>query len=474
MKIREKSTMEMGATAVYVGLCLLCFLAAFCLKNSELIFHSVIKGSDYSLIALKAFQARSFGVFVGPYSRFGFNHPGPVQFYLYALAEQLLPASYSAAHAIAQLVLNFTCFASMLFLLLRKGVKWAAPILVCLLLVNYYLNFTVLSDTWGPSVIQFPYALFLISSACLLLQLQNRKFDADEAQISSSGLLIAAALSGCWVVSNHIGLLLPVGLVSIVVGVFGKIWRLSKRELLAPTLIAALFIILPLIELCFGASPNNLERFLKFLQRYDPTVSSAEVLRQVYFILPLRGGELILIPLLLLLIGDKGRRALRPYLGVFGAAILGSFLSLNQTVGRLYSYLFWPFMTAGALLIGALLGEFFERGKFFPERLLKFALPIALALVGWSFTHDPGRSPSGYKKIMEIVDREPAGYFRLHAKKHQNWEAMTAVADTLARRGTGFCVQERLKFLFGAEWSCNNAALRVPDNAITIWCDQFE
>jgi hypothetical protein len=46
---------------------------------------------DEALIGLQTIRAGHLAEGVGPYSRAGFHHPGPINFYLYAAAETVFP-----------------------------------------------------------------------------------------------------------------------------------------------------------------------------------------------------------------------------------------------------------------------------------------------------------------------------------------------------------------------------------------------
>src|SRR5205085_9437564 len=63
------------------------FLAAL-LNNSEAIFRThIYEADDYAANSLQVLKAKSFHETVGNYCRFGFHHPGPAFFYVYAAGE---------------------------------------------------------------------------------------------------------------------------------------------------------------------------------------------------------------------------------------------------------------------------------------------------------------------------------------------------------------------------------------------------
>lgn len=68
----------------------------------------LVETGDEAAYALQVERAKRFGELVGPYSRFDFNHPGPVASYYYAATEPMLAAlpSPMGRHHVAQLLLN--------------------------------------------------------------------------------------------------------------------------------------------------------------------------------------------------------------------------------------------------------------------------------------------------------------------------------------------------------------------------------
>src|SRR5690242_4267503 len=77
---------------------------------------SVLEVGDGASNALQIDNAKGGTEIYGNYSRFGFNHPGPAFWYVYAAGEYLLhdltgvvPTPHNA-HSLASLALQVTCF----------------------------------------------------------------------------------------------------------------------------------------------------------------------------------------------------------------------------------------------------------------------------------------------------------------------------------------------------------------------------
>ena len=440
---------------------LLAFAAIYFIANYHSLINTAVKGSDYSLISLQAHQAKSLGVYVGPYSRFSFNHPGPIQFYLYALSE-LLPLTHSAAHATIQMLLNFAALLTSFVISQRLlGVRFAVIFFSCLIVQLHYVWPGIISDTWGPSIIQIPFAVFLLSAAAFLC--------------GGMRWMLPLVVSFSWLLSNHIGMLVPVALVLI--PVMWRIWRfgIDRRVSLYSSLIFFAFFALPVFEL-FTASPlNNFQRFLRFLARYDPSVNSFEVWQALAGASPLgAGGAAFLVIFAVGLLIRLGEGPLRISLMVGLLALTGVCISLTQTVGQLHPYLAWPSGVAIALLVALVIEWLTSKLRISHATAICWCFSLVVSVwYGLRYQHDAGNVPDSYDKIMERIEATPSKTFRLFTKQHKRWELMTAVADTLARRGDKFCVQDRLAFLFGSHLTCDSLKENQPSATETLWFNEY-
>jgi hypothetical protein len=140
---------------------------------------------DFAANALKITHAKSFSEIYGNYSRFTFQHPGPIFFYVYAFGDALLfdflrlvPSPHSA-HAISGLFIQ-TCFFCCSLLICRVWIRHPAflPLALSLASIHYYLlepaahPFNVHSpfySIWAPNVLLFPFLCLLV--ACISLSL---------------------------------------------------------------------------------------------------------------------------------------------------------------------------------------------------------------------------------------------------------------------------------------------------------------
>ena len=84
----------------------------FSFLNAKQLFSPCPGSGDIALTALQVEAAKELNAFTGPYCRYGFQHPGPAQFYLYALGHKLLffLEEGRARTLTAQLILNIALY----------------------------------------------------------------------------------------------------------------------------------------------------------------------------------------------------------------------------------------------------------------------------------------------------------------------------------------------------------------------------
>ncbi len=169
-------------------------------------------GSDFALTALDVTDAGRLDQAVGPYSRWGWAHPGPAWFTL------LLPVfaafgSSGAALVVASLTLH-GCFAALIVTAAGRSRPWAQPLAAGLLLL-YVLRMPdrVFALVWNPYALLLPTALLLALGARTAL-----------------GSLPAAAgtvLVGSYLVQTHVGTapLVALVVVAVVAGAALTAWR---------------------------------------------------------------------------------------------------------------------------------------------------------------------------------------------------------------------------------------------------------
>src|SRR5262245_17148417 len=218
--------------------------------------------SDYALLELSTGEAERGAQRLGPYSRFGWRHPGPAYFYLMAPLHRLSGGS-SAALPVGALLINWAAVLSMAALLGRRLDRSWALLLALPLAPAYgvYLGPGFIYNIWNPAVTVLPFGLFLVSCAALA--------SGDPRHLP------VVAIVGSFLVQTHVGYVPPVAAAIAVAAGSWLYLRLSgnapaaSRAVLGLTLAALILLwALPLIEQ-FTHRPGNLTRIARFFLRAE-------------------------------------------------------------------------------------------------------------------------------------------------------------------------------------------------------------
>lgn len=228
---------------------------------------------DYAVNALQIEQAKTGREIYGNYSRFGFYHPGPAFYYVYAAAEtvlcdwlHVLPSPYNA-HALAGLLLQGFFFAAALTIAdgwIRRPL-WM-PLALLAAAIHFGFAGSAFIDTWPPRVLLMPFLCFLVASS--------------STAAGRVGHLPLAVLSGCFLVHGHVAQ--PLFVVPLFIGAFALMWRNLRRSgcegessqrsrTLAHALALgciALFLVPIAIDLASG-SQSNFARILEVMEVTD-------------------------------------------------------------------------------------------------------------------------------------------------------------------------------------------------------------
>jgi hypothetical protein len=167
----------------------LLFLAIF------MSFHGVHPHPDIEVLEIHILHAAHGTQFLGPYSRFGWNHPGPAYFYtllpLYKLSEQRTVGLYLGA-----VLINLTATLAIMVFAYRTGdpyLSWWTTILLAVYMGYLYSAPGPIADPWNPYVTILPFGLVVFLCTALSI-----------GRIEVLPLVVAAA---SFVVQTHIGYL---------------------------------------------------------------------------------------------------------------------------------------------------------------------------------------------------------------------------------------------------------------------------
>jgi hypothetical protein len=342
---------------------------------------------DEALLELHTADVGRQPVLLGPYSRFGWHHPGPSLFYLMALPYHLTGRS-SVALPLAAVGINLVAAVGIAAVAFRRGGRaLLVPVLLLLELYFLVLGPWVMRSSWNPYVSILPFALFLVlawSSAC-----------------GDRWCLPLTAGVGSFIVQNHVGY---IAVVAAVLGV-STLWsigsggtrRLSRHVLAAAAVLVVLWLP-PVVEQLMH-EPGNLGLLRSSLSRVRPTLT------------PLEGAQVALVRLGAIPAWVTGTSA-RPGANGAGASLWpGALSGLVLAGGGVAAWrqarrdrLRLAILAAGVFALCAWTAGRIE-GRVEPWLVEWMAVPgiIAWALAGWMVLERLGRVPKMYPTVTLVA-----------------------------------------------------------------------
>ncbi len=174
-------------------------------------------GGDAAFLEIQIRQALHGTVTLGPYSRYGWHHPGPAVFYLFAPVYWLSGES-SRSLFLDSWLLNAGCALVTVVIVRHFAGERAARVAAGALVVYVAAaGFAALINPWNPSWLALPVLVVLAATA--------------GACCGSGWSLLTLFFVGSFAVQTHIGVA-PICGVALVIGVVGYVWaiRRPRRE----------------------------------------------------------------------------------------------------------------------------------------------------------------------------------------------------------------------------------------------------
>jgi len=466
----KRSVIEVLIT-ISVALLLTSILVA---TNWDQINYYCTENGDFASNALGIERAKSLEAYAGPYSRFNFQHPGPIYFYYQAASEKLLITlskgsilSPFSAHTIAQIFLNvlLILLSALVVFRLTRSTSICMFLVLCFLLMISPRASGFIGNTWGPYVVILPVFLSLLAAT------------AFASGSLLGGLLLA--LSSSLAIQTHVGTLPVLGPVILFAFIL-RVVRLKRSgkavlslSIIAPLLLYFLAFIPSLLDVVkFGKTGGVYRLGLFILQKGPPesrTLSEAiDALLQYYQIpgIPVS----YTVPILIFLIVTSCFARLKNQTAANDLRLLtlttiafGTF-SLYRTVGPIYEYLGRFHLGIAAILLFcssmAIFGRF--RLNFRYEAWLQRGFLVLSFIVGIWFITNVSLARSNFcndqpeELLRQIApDRQTLYVITLGESKGKGpWGPALGLALKLEREGFKFCVPRRLRFLFGTHRHC--------------------
>ncbi len=332
---------------------------------------------DQAIIERSVRLIGSRAVLLGPYSRFGWHHPGPALFYLLAAPYRLLGQA-SVALPLATLVLNLVCVAG-IAAVLRRRAGTVAMVWGLLVLAGYLhaQNSGFLVDDWNPYLPMLPFCLGVLLCWSLL---------AGERRPLPVCLAVATLC-----VQSHVGYGIGVAAVGGATAVGLLLLTLAARRDPNPPLAAGawrwplvvacsvtVFLWAPVVLQQLTGHPGNLTQLADYFGRTRPSWTYAQGVRELStsvgwlpalvtgtasqpgFLTPAElptwtgvvGAVAAVGAALLIALRHRGAVLFAGLVAVLCAAVV---VAVQRVVGMLFTYLV-PFTWAAGVLAWMLVG----------------------------------------------------------------------------------------------------------------------
>ena len=226
--------------------------------------------SDWALFELHTRDVFHHLLFVGPYSRYGWNHPGPLLFYTLALPYKLSGSRSISIHITALLV-NAATIAAIAWVAFRRGrLPMAIAVLVPVGLLTHALGADLLRNPWNPYLPVIPLLLLLL--LCW------------SVAVGDLWMLPIAIAVASFAIQLHVGLLLVssvfllVALAAIVVrgirthGADRRAWWRRVAKVVAVSFGAFLVLWSPVLYGTFVRKDGNIGNIIQFFQGKHDTL----------------------------------------------------------------------------------------------------------------------------------------------------------------------------------------------------------
>ena len=472
------------------------FLAILLVLNRDLFKVPIWEYTDYAANALQVERAKHFRELLGNYSRWGFHHPGPAFFYIFAFGERVLhdwlhlvPAEMNA-HILCIVVLNTAFLFGAIGTIARHCRSRLFPPAALLLslffiyIVNRAIPGSAVFSIWMPHVFMFCFLFFVTVCASVA--------NGESSQLPW------LAFSGLMLMHGHVAQPLFVGFLSVA-ALVTLWWRFGRavgfREFLRrnrkPLAISAALVILfsvPILLDVVMHRDNNIRAILNHAAAHRGMQQSlSQSLKYEFsFLAFIPDPEVVLEPSSAGLI-SKG--ASKPYVAAYWclgclmiALVIGVYARGRQKISPFIQYAaleialvsllfyYWTLKMTGPLFN-------FNGYFFFSLQLLALFLMAVLILDGLQLTIRPVAAVVLCALLPLSMFGAKKGF--LHAEKGEretdrlvahlppddgkvvhltfdsgDWMTMAGVASRLKHEHRAFCVDDLWAFPFGRDNRC--------------------
>jgi hypothetical protein len=437
---------------------------------------------DFAVIDLRVRDVFSFGgnfPLTGPYSRFGWNHPGPISYYL--LAAFSAPFGRSPwAILVGSALLQGVAIAWTARLAWKSGgLRWLVAWTAVVVLAYGATGPWIYLQAWNPHIV-FPFfALFLLQ--CW------RVVTGHPAQ------LLGLAFVGSFLVQTHIGYAVLVLVVAVWVAIRLLIdtppWTIlrARSVWLWPTVVLAVMWFPPLVLDPILHSPGNIVHLASWYTSASNTLGIHDgvglLAREFQWHPPWLGGPdrvqpfsglpvpvsawWLAVPVVLIGCAwasarARGRKDLRILAEMLAVVLAAAFVGLAKLRGEPYAYLYYWRATVGSavvvLSLFVLVEALDDTKKKIAARTLGAILVAALATSTVDMTRSVAVSPDAGQPMAPVAEsiltqlsreHQPNAPVIVRASGTALGGLQGALVDELARRNDPVYVDKGLGYQFG-------------------------
>jgi hypothetical protein len=511
-------TQRRTAITSVLGVALICIAAwpaiATGLSAQHLDWHP---SGDWALLTMRIEDVGYATPLLGPYSRFGWNHPGPLLYWILAIPYHLLGWSARSMLASTALV-NAIALGGTVALAWRRGrLPLAALTTLALSILTHTMGPELLRDPWNPYITVLPVALFVM--LC---------WSGADGDRWAWPMTIAV---GSFIVQSHIGyavIVFGVAATAVLLAWQNRNWvallpvdRRQRRVLLASTGTATVVCWLPVLIDQFVGTGNVSAILSYFLSSTDRPAGIHDGLAQAAANLPLpdvgwlgalrvvgsdgavEGGNLLALLLpttiyagaLATALAVRARSAVRFQI-ISGVAVVCGILATSRITGPMFGYLIewwwilaclWWLSIAWSILESALR---WDRTPVLMARILPAAVVAICLIGGFRTSHSTARAadlaiPPEASNSLLLHDLLPpligtlGSLPEVHAVRvetiNSTWGTMSdGVRYAITHSGNEVVVDPQYGFKFGEQRSADRVQTDavvwvVHGDAVRIW-----
>ncbi|MEC4593570.1 MULTISPECIES: hypothetical protein [Nitrospirillum] len=203
--------MEVFAGGKYrtIAIFFIIIFLALLVSSWRIISAHYVEASDFATNTLLIMRIKSFSLWIGNYSRVGFNHPGPALLYVLGLGEFIffnglhLVASPLGGQLLAVLLYNSFWITALFVGMIRisRAPLTALMVVSVFLLLAAWVHYEFFMGLWFPDLYFFPYVVMVISAARLAA--------------GRTDMLYMLALSAGFLMNGHVSFIPMLGVIFI-------------------------------------------------------------------------------------------------------------------------------------------------------------------------------------------------------------------------------------------------------------------